>query len=48
MAVTTSATAAREPATRSTPDESKGLAGNITEHAASPKADPTCCRPYHG
>lgn len=38
MAVTTSTTPAREPATRSTPAASKDVAGNTTEHAASTEA----------
>jgi hypothetical protein len=38
MAVTTSTTAAREPATRSTPEASKGVAGKALEHAAPMEA----------
>jgi hypothetical protein len=38
MAVTTSTTAAREPATKSIPEVSKDVAGKISEHPASEQA----------
>jgi hypothetical protein len=40
MAVTTSNTPAREPATRSTPAASKDVAGKAPEHAAATAAPP--------
>jgi hypothetical protein len=41
MAVTTSTTPAREPATRSTPAASKDVAGKAPEHAAPTEAPET-------